>query len=135
VKQEIADWGACVNLLAPAMNKNPDVLQKIYDRSQSAWLMDLGIIEPGVYDAQHTQMETTCAAQFESRPVRQYSNGTAAANIIGTVGYPDERITRMKRKVSTLTRSQKVVLKAWTKPCAASGALADRQPRAMYCAK
>ncbi len=90
VKQEIADWGACLNILAPAMNKDPDSIQKIYDRSQPAWLMDLGIIESAVYDQQHTQMESTCAAQFESRPVRQYSNGTAAANIIGTVGYPDE---------------------------------------------
>ncbi|MBA3869956.1 MAG: hypothetical protein H0X30_12485 [Anaerolineae bacterium] len=90
VKQDIVDWGACLNLLAPAMGKDPSVIQKIYDRSQAAWLMDLGIIEPAVYDAQHTQMETTCGAQFESRPVRQYSNGTAAANILGTVGYPDE---------------------------------------------
>jgi len=90
VKQEIADWGACLNLLAPAMNKTPDSIQKIYDRSQSAWLMDLGVIEPAVYDQLHAQMETTCAAQFASRPVRQYSNGTSAANIIGTVGYPEE---------------------------------------------
>jgi penicillin-binding protein 2 len=90
VKQEITDWGACLNLLAPAMNKDPQIIQKIYDRSQSAWMMDLGIIEPAVYDQQHTQMEATCAAQFSSRPVRQYSNGTAAASIIGSVGYPDE---------------------------------------------
>ncbi|MCA0458105.1 MAG: hypothetical protein LCI00_29330 [Chloroflexi bacterium] len=89
VKQEITDWGACLNILAPAMNKAPESIQRIYDRSQSAWLMDLGIIEPAVYDQQHTQMEATCAAQFESRPVRQYSNGTAAASILGSVGYPD----------------------------------------------
>lgn len=89
VKQDIVDWGACLNILAPAMNKDPESIQKIYDRSQAAWLMDLGTIEPAVYDQQHPQMEAVCAAQFESRPVRQYSNGTAAASIIGSVGYPD----------------------------------------------
>lgn len=90
VKQEIQDWPTCLTLLAGAMNKDPQFIQGIYDRSSPDWLMELGIIEAAVYQQQHTQMESTCAAQFDSRPVRQYSSGTAAANIVGTVGYPDE---------------------------------------------
>jgi penicillin-binding protein 2 len=90
VKQEIQDWPTCLPLLATAMNKDPQFIQGIYDRSSPDWLIELGIIEAVIYQQQHTQMESVCAAQFDSRPVRQYSNGTAAANIVGTVGYPDQ---------------------------------------------
>ncbi len=90
VKQEIPDWPSCLNILAPAMDKDPAAVQKIYDQSNPDWLMELGTMEPSVYDQMHTQLETTCAAQFDSRPTREYENGTLAANIVGTVGYPDE---------------------------------------------
>lgn len=90
IKQDISDWAACVALLAPAMSKDPADLQKIYDQSSPDWLMELGTLEPLIYDQLHTQLETICAAQFDSRPTRHYDNGTVAANIVGTVGYPDE---------------------------------------------
>jgi penicillin-binding protein 2 len=90
VKKDIVDWASCLNLLAPAMVKDPAVLQRIYDASSPDWLMELGTIEAAVYDQQHTQLETTCAAEFASRPVRQYPNGTIAPNIVGVVGYPDQ---------------------------------------------
>lgn len=90
VKQEITDWQACANLLAPAMNKEPSDLQKIYDVSSPDWSMELGTIEPAVYEQSHTMLESTCAASFDSRATRRYPNGTIAPNIVGSVGYPDE---------------------------------------------
>jgi penicillin-binding protein 2 len=90
VKKDILDWTACLNLLAPATSKDPAVLQRIYDESSPDWLMNLGTIEPTIYDQQFPLLELTCAAKFSSRPVREYPNGTIAANIIGTVGYPEQ---------------------------------------------
>lgn len=90
VKKDIVDWAACLNLLAPAMSKAPSILQNIYDESSPDWLMNLGTIEPAVYDQQSPLLELTCAAKFSSRPVREYPNGTIAPSIVGTVGYPNE---------------------------------------------
>jgi penicillin-binding protein 2 len=88
VKQEIPDWTACLNLLAPAMGKDPTVVQQIYDQSAPDWLMELGTLEAAVYDQLHPQLESVCAAQFDSRPTRHYDDGTLVPNIVGAVGYP-----------------------------------------------
>ncbi len=90
IKQDIPDWPSCLNLLAPAIGKDPADVQKIYNQSASNWLMELGTLEPAVYDQTHTQLETACAAQFDGRPTRRYESGTLLPNIVGTVGYPDE---------------------------------------------
>jgi len=90
VKQAITDWPTCLSLLAPALEKDPADVQKIYDESALDWLMELGTMEVAVYDQSQGQLEQACAAQFSSRPTRRYINGTIASNIVGAVGYPDE---------------------------------------------
>jgi penicillin-binding protein 2 len=95
VKQEIQDWASCLAALAPAMDKAPESLQRIYDQSQANWLMEFGTMQPAAYEQSHTQLEGLCAAQFSSRPTRRYLykgqiDGTFAPNIIGYVGYPSE---------------------------------------------
>lgn len=90
VKQEIADWSTCLPLIAPAVNKNPVDVQKIYDESSADWLMELGTIEPATYESSSALLEAACAARFSSQPTRRYPNGTIAPNIVGAVGLPDE---------------------------------------------
>ncbi|MBL8117990.1 MAG: hypothetical protein JNJ78_10720 [Anaerolineae bacterium] len=89
VKQSIPDWATCLSLLVSTTGKDAESIQRIYDRSSPDWLVEFGTIEPSVYEQQASQLETICSAQFSSRPTRQYSSGTAAPSIIGSVGYPD----------------------------------------------
>ncbi len=90
VKQEIADWPACLALVAPLVEKQPETVQRTYDESAADWLIELGTLEASRYEANNAQLTATCAAQFSSRPARRYPNGTIAPNVVGTVGFPDE---------------------------------------------
>lgn len=88
VKNQIPDWASCLAVLAPATGRDPATLQAIYDESSPDWLMELGTLEPAVYEQSNVTLENTCAAQFSSRPVRRYERGKIAPNIVGSVGYP-----------------------------------------------
>jgi penicillin-binding protein 2 len=98
VKQAIPDWAACQSVLAYATGRDPADLQRLYDRSSADWMVEWGVIEPAVYEANQAQLQATCGAEFGSRPVRQYPNGTIMPNIVGVVGYPNaEAIPDLQR--------------------------------------
>jgi penicillin-binding protein 2 len=95
VKNEIVDWPLCLSLLAPALARDPAVLQGIYDESSADWLMDLGTMESAAYEQAGSQLEQVCAADFSSRVTRRYMfngavEGRPLANVLGSIGYPDE---------------------------------------------
>jgi penicillin-binding protein 2 len=95
VKNQIADWPLCLSLLAPATARDPAVLQGIYDESSADWLMDLGTMETFAYEQSGEQLEQVCAAEFSSRVSRRYIfngavDGRPMANVLGSIGYPDE---------------------------------------------
>lgn len=88
VKQSIPDWEQCKAVMAAAMRRDPETLQRTYDQSSPDWDVNWGVIEAQVYEQQHPQIEAACNATFRSRPTREYNHSTIAPWIVGSIGYP-----------------------------------------------
>lgn len=90
IPDDIPDYDNCLNALSAALNDPVDVVQAFIEERPSFWLLDMGVIEPGIWEQTHALLEQYCAATFEGKSVRRYENGPALAHLIGYVGYPDE---------------------------------------------
>ena len=87
VRRDIPDEAACLNALVNASTLTLEQLQTRLDSQPSDWVNELAIIEPGAYTANKEGLATNCAAEFGSRPARNYPNGSLMPHILGTVGY------------------------------------------------
>jgi penicillin-binding protein 2 len=91
IKEKIpTDIATCVTSLADVLNRPPEVVQAVFDRSGQNWVMDVGAIEPRIYTERSTQLIRDCAATFSQMPIRQYPRGSLMPHILGNVGYPEQ---------------------------------------------
>jgi len=90
VRQTIPDETACLNSLVEASTLTLDQLQARLDSQPSDWVNEVAIIEPQSYTTYKDALTTQCAAEFGSRPARNYPKGSLMPHILGTVGYLDE---------------------------------------------
>jgi len=89
VRRNIPDETACLNTLLEASTLTLEQLQARLDSQASDWVNEVAIIEPGAYTLHKDALTTHCAADFGSRPARNYPNGSLMPHILGTVGYLD----------------------------------------------
>jgi len=88
---EIPDRNACFQILSETVNKPLEEIVDLFDRRSGVnWEVDAGVMEPTIFLARSTEVETLCKAEFEQQATRRYLRGSLMPHIIGHVGYPDE---------------------------------------------
>ncbi len=90
VKGRIPLYADCLATLALALDQPTERVLATLDRFGADWLAEVGLLEPPAYLQYETALVTYCGATFDSRAVRQYTNGALMPNILGTVGYPSQ---------------------------------------------
>lgn len=90
VPSQIPNREACIAVLPAALNLSAEVVGARLDLAGDEQLIELGTMEAQTYVQMQDQLERDCAAQFGSRPTRQYHNGSLAPHVIGTVSTPNE---------------------------------------------
>lgn len=90
VRQNAPDWENCILTLAQALGRPTAGIRARLEARPPTELVDVGTIDEQVYNALHVQLEGFCAATYEGRRVRRYTDGTLMANLLGYVGFPDE---------------------------------------------
>ncbi|MEO1163365.1 MAG: penicillin-binding transpeptidase domain-containing protein, partial [Chloroflexota bacterium] len=62
----------------------------IFAFAQPTWSMRVGLLEPNIYQAEQTRLETDCDATFDSISTRRYHpNGSVMPHILGSIGLPN----------------------------------------------
>jgi penicillin-binding protein 2 len=89
VEEAIPEPAACRALLADVLEKSPEDLQAIFDRSGANWLVEVGYVDPPGYASHVDALEALCGATFRRQSTRQYLNGELMPHILGHVGLPD----------------------------------------------
>ncbi len=88
VPQQIPDMADCLNSLSGALGKSVSDVQTIL-QAHPNWVIDLGTVDPQVYQDTNQALTQYCGVTFKEQPTREYQTGAVAANLVGYVGYPD----------------------------------------------
>jgi len=99
IPAEIPDTATCLPLLAEAVQRPLEDIQRLMDRSGSNWVVEVGTMQPPEYQTYVERLEQSCAATFGRRAVRRYPRGSLMPHVVGYVGYPDEEeVTELIRQ-------------------------------------
>ncbi|MGB1288641.1 MAG: penicillin-binding transpeptidase domain-containing protein, partial [Aggregatilineales bacterium] len=90
IKEDIPDLATCLSTLAPLVNRSVEILQDRLNRSGQTWVVEMGVMEPQVYNTNRTTLETACDASFNQQSSRRYPRGNLMPHILGHVGFPEE---------------------------------------------